>query len=177
MYLKLHGHLCAISQRESNYWTLFTGHTTMEWTIKVVMCFQGKIWQLQRWYYWRTGSLIFRSECPVSPIFLHILCKTDQLRNYNKCDTLPFLNPSIRFRLSWILLEGGIWSGRANHLWAAAGRRRAVEQCLFSISTSIDQLQQKHGSLFWMFCCPKWTILCHWLVLPKLSHSYSCQAE
>ena len=71
MFLKFHGHLCAISQRESNYWTLFTGHTTMEWTIKVVMCFQGKIWQLQRWYYWRTGSLLFRSECLVSRIFLY----------------------------------------------------------------------------------------------------------
>ena len=36
---------------------------------------------------------------------------------------------------------------RANHLWEAAGRSRPAEQCLFSISTSIDQLQQKHGRL------------------------------
>ena len=36
---------------------------------------------------------------------------------------------------------------RGNHLWAAAGRSGPVEQCLFSISTSIDQLQQKHVRL------------------------------
>ena len=31
--------------------TLFTRHTTMEWTVKVVMCIQGKIWEQQGKYY------------------------------------------------------------------------------------------------------------------------------